>query len=54
MVAGIQLLPIEWQLPQLVLVNGETVCALAPLVGRPVALLPLWQDTVQLLDLVMP
>jgi hypothetical protein len=42
-VAGDQAVPIVWQLPQVVLVNGDTVCALVPLAGRPVAAVPLWQ-----------
>jgi len=43
-----------WQLPQVFLVDiGETLCALAPLIGRPVAAVPLWQ-VVQLVALVMP
>jgi hypothetical protein len=35
MVASVQEVPIAWQLPQLLLVMGATVWALAPLVGRP-------------------
>jgi hypothetical protein len=35
------------------LVIGDTVCAFAPLVGRPVAAVPLWQ-VVQLSALVTP
>lgn len=42
-----------WQLPQVLFVIGVTVCALTPLVGRPVALVPLWQ-AVQLLAEVTP
>lgn len=40
MVAGTQVVPIRWQLPQAVLVMGETVCALGP-AGVPVAVVPL-------------
>lgn len=43
-----------WQEAQVVVVDiGATVCALAPLSGRPVADVPLWQ-VVQLLALVTP
>jgi hypothetical protein len=39
-----QLVPMVWQLPQVLLVDiGATVCALVPLAGRPVAVVPLWQ-----------
>ena len=41
--AEVQAVPMVWQLPQVVLVIGATVCALAPLVGTPVAEVPLWQ-----------
>jgi hypothetical protein len=40
MVAGVHVVPIVWQLPQVALVMGATVCALAP-VGVPVADVPL-------------
>ena len=40
-VAGTQPPPTLWQLPQVLLVIGDTVCALAPLAGRPVAEVPL-------------
>jgi hypothetical protein len=40
-VAGIQEVPTLWQLPQVLLVIGATLCALAPLTGRPVAAVPL-------------
>ena len=53
MVAGRHAVPTVWQVPQVVLVIGATVCALAPLAGTPVAEVPLWQ-VVQLLDAVMP
>lgn len=47
MVAGVQVVPMVWQLPQEVLVIGASKCALAPVVGRPapgVALLGVsWQ-----------
>jgi hypothetical protein len=37
-----QLVPMVWQLPQVLLVDiGATVCAFAPLAGRPVAEVPL-------------
>jgi hypothetical protein len=40
----VQLVPMVWQLPQVLLVDiGATVCALVPLPGRPVAEVPLWQ-----------
>lgn len=40
--AGAHAVPMAWQLPQVALVIGAARCALVPLVGRPVALLPLW------------
>jgi hypothetical protein len=44
-----------WQLPQVLLVDiGAITCALVPLIGRPVATIPLWQEAVQSLVLVMP
>jgi len=52
-VAGVQAVPMVWQLPQALAVIGATVCALAPLVGRPVAAEPLWQ-LVQLSLATMP
>lgn len=42
-----------WQLAQVLMVMGATVCAFAPVVGRPVALVPLWQ-VVQLVAEVTP
>jgi hypothetical protein len=48
-----QLVPMVWQLPQVLLVIGAAVCALAPLVGTPVAEVPLWQ-VVQFCPLVIP
>jgi hypothetical protein len=39
-----------WQLPQVLAVIGAVLCALAPAVGLPVALTPLWQ-VAQLLPL---
>ena len=53
MVAGIHAVPMVWQLAQVLAVIGATVCALAPVVGRPVAEVPLWQ-VVQLLAPVTP
>lgn len=35
MVAGVHTVPMLWQLPQVVLVMGETRCALAPVMGTP-------------------
>lgn len=52
MLAGVQVVPIVWQLPQVLLVMGAMVCALAP-VGVPVADVPLWQVE-QLVAAVMP
>jgi hypothetical protein len=52
MVAGAQVVPIVWQLPQVALVMGATVCALVP-VGVPLAAEPLWQ-VVQLVAAVIP
>jgi hypothetical protein len=40
MVAGTHALPTVWQLPQVLLVIGATRCALVPLIGFPVALVP--------------
>ncbi len=54
MVAGVQLVPIRWQLPQVLSVSGATVCALTPVIGRPVADVPLWHPVVQLVALVTP
>jgi hypothetical protein len=59
MVAGDQTPPILWQFAQVELVIGTTVCAFAPLVGRPalgaVAFDTLWQpDWVQSVDEVTP
>lgn len=51
--AGDHALPTVWQLPQVLLVKGATVWALVPLLGRPVAEVPLWQ-VVQLSDAVTP
>ena len=34
-VAGVHTVPIAWQVAQLVLVIGATVCAFVPLTGRP-------------------
>ena len=53
MVAGVHPAPMVWQLPQVLAVIGATVWALAPLVGTPVAELPLWQ-VVQFWPLVTP
>ena len=53
-VAGAQVVPMEWQLPQVLSVSGARMCALVPLVGRPVADVPLWQPVVQLVALVTP
>jgi hypothetical protein len=51
----VQLVKDVWQLPQVLLVDiGATVCALAPLIGRPVATIPLWQEAVQSVALVTP
>jgi hypothetical protein len=54
MVAGVQTVPMLWQLPQVLSVSGATVCALTPVVGRPVAEMPLWHPVVQLVALVTP
>lgn len=54
MVAGTQVVPIAWHSPQVLLVNGATVCALVPVAGRPVADVPLWQPVKQLVALVTP
>jgi hypothetical protein len=44
MVAGAQAEPIAWQLPQVLLVIGATVCALVPVaLDVPVACVPSWQ-----------
>jgi len=53
-VAGVQVVPMAWQDPQLLLVSGDTLCGLAPLVGRPVAAVLLWQPVKQSLLLVTP
>lgn len=53
MVVGVQATPTVWQLPQVLLVMGAVICALVPVVGRPVALVPLWQ-VVQLVAAVTP
>jgi len=53
-VAGVHTVPMAWQLPQVLSVSGATVCALAPLDGRPVAALPLWQPLKQFVLLVTP
>jgi hypothetical protein len=50
---GAHAVPIVWQLAQVFNVIGATVCAFAPAVGRPVALVPLWQ-VVQLSAAVTP
>ena len=42
-VVGVHAAKLVWQLPQALPVIGATVCALTPLVGRPVAAVPLWQ-----------
>jgi hypothetical protein len=52
-VVGTQAAKLVWQVPQVVLVIGATVCALAPVIGRPVAAVPLWQ-VVQLAELEIP
>lgn len=52
-VTGIHPPPMPWQLAQVLAVIGAVVCALAPLTGRPVAEVPLWQ-VVQSLPAVMP
>lgn len=52
MVAGVQIVPMLWQLPQLSLVSGAAVCGLVPETGRPVAEVPLWQPVAQLVALV--
>lgn len=59
MVAGVQAVPMAWQLPQVVLFIGATRWALAPVVGRPApgtALFGvLWQpDCAQLVAEVTP
>jgi len=49
--ATTQLLPIVWQLPQVLLVDiGATLCALVPVMGLPVAAVPLWQVVQSLAD----
>lgn len=53
MVAGAQAVPMVWQLPQVLLVSGAAVCALAPVTGRPLAEVPLWQ-VAQLVEAVTP
>ena len=58
-VAGVHTVPIAWQVAQLVLVIGATVCAFVPLTGRPafgvVAPAVSWQpDCVQFVADVTP
>lgn len=53
--AGVQTVPIVWQLPQAFAVIGAAVWALAPVTGRPVAAVPLWQpEPVQSVDAPIP
>jgi hypothetical protein len=52
MVAGFHEVPTVWQVPQVFCVIGAVLCADAPVAGRPVAVLPLWQ-VVQLVPVVV-
>lgn len=56
--AGVQAVPMAWQLPQVLPVMGAIVCALAPLVGRPalgaLVVAVLWHPVKQSVAAVTP